>query len=97
MKKLNFLMAFMFAMVLVSQAQAYYTPVPPFTPYNPNYPSHPHHPHYPYYPQYPNYNYGAFYCGTPVGSCPIAPGPVGFQCYCNTWNGQIWGNVFIAR
>lgn len=111
MKILNFLFAMIVLCVVVSQAQAYphhYQPVPPFTPYHPHQPHYPHYPHYPapyppapaYPPPYPTYPapaYGAFFCGTPIGSCPIAPGPVGYPCYCNTFNGPVNGNVFIAR
>lgn len=93
---LVFLLVFAFQV----QAQRYYQPVPPFTPYNPNQPFHPVYPYPPQYPVYPPaypvYG-GAFFCGTPVGSCPIAPGPVGYPCFCNTWNGPIPGNVFIVR
>ncbi len=97
MKRYGFLISLVFSLLMVSQAQSHYQPVPPFTPAfpAPHYPTYPQYPVYPVYPQYPTY--GGFFCGTPIGSCPIAPGPVGIQCYCNTWNGPVYGQVFIAR
>ena len=100
MKRYGFFLSFVFSVVMMSQAQAYYQPVPPFTPVHPGvqYPTYPAYPPYPVYPIYPQYpTYGGFFCGTPIGSCPIAPGPVGIQCYCNTWNGPVYGNVFVVR